>query len=95
MLDELSGLTATIHERVKCSKALAQIHDAFHAESNRRIERGLRSLGISERDSKMATVALVSMLEGIHLHSGKRDSKTRDELVLWVIQRVCGNLASK
>ena len=90
-LDELSGLTAVIHDRVKCSKAVSEVHAEFHAEADRNLRAGLLSMGISEFDAKMAAAVIVSMLEGIHLHSERRDPEARNKMVLWVINRLVSN----
>lgn len=87
-LDELSDLTAVIHERVKCSKAVAEIHAEFHAEASNSIQKGLVAMGVSATDAKMASLVIISMLEGIHLHNEKRDSETRNKLVLWIVQKL-------
>jgi AcrR family transcriptional regulator len=86
-LDTTANLTAAIHERAKHSAAVAEVHDAFHAAVGRRLEEAFGAAGLAESDARLATAALVSLVEGIHLQEGPRDTAARDQLVYWTIER--------
>jgi AcrR family transcriptional regulator len=86
-LDSVANLTATVHERAEHSAAVAELHEAFHAEIDAALRRGFEDAGLAERDARQASAALIAMVEGIHRHSPVRDASARDELVLWALQR--------
>ena len=86
-LDSAANLTAAIHERAKHSAAVADVHEEFHETVNRRLRTAFAAAGLSEADARMASAAIVAIVEGIHLHDAPRDTTARDELVLWALQR--------
>jgi AcrR family transcriptional regulator len=86
-LDSQSNLTAAIHERARHSAAVAEVHEAFHAAVTRFLNQAFAAAGLAEDDARLASTALVAIVEGIHLHDGPRDTAPRDELVFWTIQR--------
>lgn len=94
-LDAIAGLTATIHERAEHSQAVAEVHESFHARIDAGLRRGFEAAGLAERDARMASAAVIAMVEGIHLHDDSRDAATRDELVRWAIRRLAGNGAKR
>ena len=86
-IDELGNLGVTIHERAKHSPVLAEVHEQFHAELERRGREGFEAGGLDPEQARLATAALIAMVEGIHLHDEERDPASRDELVMWAIAR--------
>ncbi len=89
-LDAVANLTATVHERAEHSAAVAEVHAAFHAGVDAKLRHGFEAAGLSEKDARMASAALMTVVEGIHLHRLDRDAPARNELVLWVIKRLSG-----
>lgn len=87
VLDEFAPLTATVHDRARHSPAIAEAHERFHAAADATVRAALEGAGLTPDDARHATQAMVSMVEGIHLHGTPRDSQARDELVLWVLGR--------
>lgn len=86
-LDSVATLTATVHERAKHSPAVAEVHEAFHAELGSRLRHAFKAASLSDHDAQMASDALIAIVEGVHLHSPTRDPSARNELVLWALQR--------
>jgi AcrR family transcriptional regulator len=86
-IDELCNITVAVHERAKHSPALAQVHEEFHADLERRGREGFEAGGLDPEQARLATASLIAMVEGIHLHDGECDSARRDELVMWAIAR--------
>jgi AcrR family transcriptional regulator len=87
-LDAVSILTTTVHERAKHSPAVATVHQAFHDVLSERAAEGLKSVGMSDGDARMAAAAIIAVVEGIHLHEPSRDPDVRNHLVGWLIQRL-------
>jgi AcrR family transcriptional regulator len=86
-LDEFASLTAAVHERAQHSPAVANAHQRFHLLVDRTVQQALRQSGLGPADARLATMAIVAMVEGIHLHDQPRNSAARDELVQWVLTR--------
>jgi AcrR family transcriptional regulator len=93
-LDAVSVLTSTVHERAKCSPAVASVHQAFHDILSERATEGLKSAGMSDDDARMAAAAVIAVIEGIHLHEPARDPDSRNHLVGWLIQRLTATTGS-
>jgi TetR/AcrR family transcriptional regulator, regulator of autoinduction and epiphytic fitness len=93
-LDAVSVLTSTVHERAKYSPAVASVHQAFHDILSERATEGLKSAGMSDDDARMAAAAVITVIEGIHLHEPARDPDSRNHLVGWLIQRLTATTGS-
>lgn len=89
-LDSVANLTAPVHERAKYSAAVAEVHESFHSAIDERLRSSFRAAGLSDSDARMAAEATVSIIEGLHLHNASRDPASRDQLVLWALQRFIG-----
>ncbi|HEY1690190.1 MAG TPA: TetR/AcrR family transcriptional regulator [Solirubrobacteraceae bacterium] len=87
-LDQVSRLTATVHERAKHNIAVAEMHEAFHDAADRLLQRLFRDAGLDEDDTKQAAKAMMALVEGVHLHETSRDSAARNDLVLWTLRRI-------
>ena len=88
-LDQVSTLTATVHERAAHSTAVAEQHAAFHEVAERYLDASLRGTGLTAQNSKRTAAAIMAMIEGIHLHEpARRDTAARDRLVLWALRRL-------
>jgi TetR/AcrR family transcriptional regulator, cholesterol catabolism regulator len=85
-LDSIANLTAVVHERAEHSVAVAEVHEAFHAGIDAGLRQGFETAGLTEQDARMASAALIAMVEGLHLHSPSRDASARNELILWALQ---------
>jgi hypothetical protein len=91
-LDAIANLAVAVHERARHSPALAEVHEEFHAEMERRARVGFEEAGLAPEQAGLAAKAVIAMVEGIHLHDGEgdcvgRECAERDELVLWAIAR--------
>jgi AcrR family transcriptional regulator len=93
-LDSIACLTAAVHERAEHSSAVAEVHEAFHADVETRLREGFEAAGLADRDARLAAAALIAMVEGVHLHGPPRDVSTRNELVPWVIQSLMATKAT-
>lgn len=87
-LDQVANLTAAVHERASHNAAVAEVHQAFHAAAERHLGQGFRNAGLGPQDARRAAAAIMSMIEGIHLHERKRDPRARDRLILWTLRRL-------
>jgi AcrR family transcriptional regulator len=94
-LDQVANLTAAVHERASRSAAVAEMHRSFHAAAEDLFQSELRAAGLSASDARRATLAIMAVIEGIHLHEQERDSATRNELVLWTLHRLLGGRGSR
>jgi AcrR family transcriptional regulator len=90
-LDSITDLSTAVHERAQHSAAVAEVHEAFHAAVSQRLGDAFVATGLPEADARMATAAIVAIVEGVHLHDAPYDPAARDELVLWAIQRFGGS----
>jgi AcrR family transcriptional regulator len=86
-LDEFAPLTAAVHERAQHSPAVAKAHRRFHLLVDRTVREAFEQSGLAPDDARLATMAVVAMVEGIHLHDRARNTAARDELVQWVLAR--------
>jgi AcrR family transcriptional regulator len=87
-LDQVAGLTAAVHERATHSAAVAEQHEAFHAEADRYLTAAFRDAGLTAQSARRAAAAVMAMVEGIHLHEPDRDPPSRDRLILWTLRRL-------
>jgi AcrR family transcriptional regulator len=86
-LDEFAPLTAAVHERAQHSPAVADAHQRFHLLVDRTVQEAFERSGLAPDDARLATMAIVAMVEGIHLHDRNRNTAARDDLVQWVLAR--------
>lgn len=94
-LDASARLTAAVHQRLRHSEAVAEVHEAFHLEIERRVRDAFASAGLDEEESRLGAAAVIAMVEGVHLHDGDRDPAARDEIVLWTLRRLLAEPASR
>ncbi len=87
-LDQVAKLTAAVHERARHSVAVADVHEAFHAAADELLRNLFRAAGLDVDAAGKAAMAMVALIEGIHLHEVDRDAVARDELVLWMLDRL-------
>ncbi|OBF59892.1 hypothetical protein A5787_20955 [Mycobacterium sp. 852002-50816_SCH5313054-b] len=89
-LDRTASLTATVHDRAAHVPAVAEFHHGFHEVAERSLQEAFQREGLTDGDAFMAARAITALVEGLHLHDRKRDSKDRDRLVLWALRRFTG-----
>ena len=87
-LDKVGMLTASVHERVTHSTALAETHDAFHAAAERYLRDAFQDAGLARAEASRSSAAVMAMVEGIHLHEQGRDTRARNRLVVWTVRRL-------
>jgi AcrR family transcriptional regulator len=90
-LDQVAQLTATVHQRARHSTAIADMHEAFHAAADALLRNLFHDAGLEPKDAEKAAKAMMSLIEGIHLHEADRNTVVRDELVLWTLHRLAAS----
>jgi TetR/AcrR family transcriptional regulator, regulator of autoinduction and epiphytic fitness len=94
-LDEVAKVSATVHERARHSHAVAEVHFEFHAGIERRTREAFEAAGLDPEQARLAAGSVIAMVEGIHLHDENRDPASRNELVLWAIERFLGGVPER
>ncbi len=87
-LDEVATLTAIVHERAKQSRAVADMHEAFHDTADGLLQGLFGDAGLNREDAAQAAKVIMALVEGIHLHETSRDTVARNDLVLWALHRL-------
>ncbi len=78
-----------------CTRLALWAYEAFHATAGGLLQGLFRDRGLQAGDAELAADAMMAVIEGIHLHDRDRDPDARNELVLWTLHRLSGQLAGE